>query len=94
MKTTPCTESKSNKTYAFDLAPRCCAKTRAGTPCKSPVVRGKNRCRMHGGAKGSGAPSGNNNAFKHGLYTGLIMDEYKEIRKQLVDSKYLLKMFH
>jgi hypothetical protein len=24
---------------------------------------------MHGGAKGSGAPVGNQNAFKHGAYT-------------------------
>lgn len=24
---------------------------------------------MHGGAKGSGAPLGNRNALKHGLYT-------------------------
>jgi hypothetical protein len=24
---------------------------------------------MHGGAKGSGAPRGNQNALKHGLYT-------------------------
>lgn len=30
-------------------APRCGAKTRRGTPCKGPAVRGKKRCRMHGG---------------------------------------------
>ncbi len=28
------------------------------TPCMSPAVRGKRRCRMHGGAAGSGAPRG------------------------------------
>ncbi len=28
---------------------RCGAKTRKGTPCQGPVVRGKRRCRMHGG---------------------------------------------
>ena len=28
---------------------RCGAKTRKGTPCKGPAVRGKRRCRMHGG---------------------------------------------
>jgi glucans biosynthesis protein len=48
---------------------RCGAKTRSGTPCRSPAVQGKERCRMHGGAKGSGAPPGNRNALKHGLYT-------------------------
>lgn len=53
----------------FSKAPRCGAKTRKGTPCKSPCVRGKKRCRMHGGARGSGAPQGNKNAFKHGFYS-------------------------
>jgi hypothetical protein len=33
------------------------------------VVRGKRRCRMHGGAAGSGAPIGNKNALRHGHYT-------------------------
>lgn len=27
------------------------------------------RCRLHGGAKGSGAPKGNQNALKHGEYS-------------------------
>jgi len=29
-------------------------RTRSGKPCRSPAVRGKRRCRMHGGAAGSG----------------------------------------
>jgi hypothetical protein len=28
---------------------KCNAKTRSGEPCGSPPVRGKTRCRMHGG---------------------------------------------
>lgn len=28
---------------------KCGAKTRKGAPCKGPAVRGKKRCRMHGG---------------------------------------------
>ena len=51
------------------MSPRCGAKTRMGTCCRSPAVSGKNRCRMHGGAKGSGAPQSNRNALKHGSYT-------------------------
>ena len=51
-------------------APRCGARTRAGAPCRSPAVGGAasegGRCRMHGG-KGSGAPRGNRNAWKHGV---------------------------
>jgi hypothetical protein len=35
-------------------APRCGAKTRSGAPCQAPAVSGKARCRMHGGAAGSG----------------------------------------
>jgi hypothetical protein len=48
---------------------RCGARTRSGKPCQSPAVRGKRRCRMHGGAPGSGAPIGNKNALQHGHYT-------------------------
>jgi hypothetical protein len=35
-------------------SPRCGARTRSGNACQSPAVRGKKRCRMHGGAAGSG----------------------------------------
>ena len=54
---------------------RCGAKTRSGTPCKAPAVRGKTRCRMHGGAFGSGAPRGNQNALKHGRFTREFLEE-------------------
>lgn len=39
--------------------------TRAGTECQSPAVKGRKRCRMHGGTN-PGAPKGNRNAWKHG----------------------------
>lgn len=58
-----------NRYFYLKTAKLCGAKTRAGTPCKSPAVRGKNRCRLHGGAAGSGAPVGNKNAYKHGYYS-------------------------
>jgi len=51
-------------------APRCGAYARTtGNPCKSPAVRGKQRCRMHGGAKGSGGQPGNQNRLTFGEYT-------------------------
>ena len=53
----------------MNRSPRCGARTRHGSPCRSPAVRGGKRCRMHGGATGSGAPTGNRNAFRHGRYT-------------------------
>src|SRR5690348_4471816 len=46
----------------------CGAKTRKGTPCRSLSVRGRRRCRMHGGTN-PGAPKGNKNAQKHGFYS-------------------------
>lgn len=58
---------------------RCGAKTRAGTECRSPPVSGKKRCRMHGGAKGSGAPSSNQNALKHGRYTREALEERRQM---------------
>ena len=62
-------------TTAMRLSPRCGAKTRAGRLCASPAVRGKKRCRMHGGARGSGAPAGNRNAVKEGLFTRVAIQE-------------------
>lgn len=50
-------------------APRCGAHSRrTGEPCRAPAIRGKQRCRMHGG-KGSGAPRRNQNAVTSGDYT-------------------------
>ncbi|WP_343040877.1 helix-turn-helix transcriptional regulator [Pikeienuella piscinae] len=41
------------------LRPKCGARTRAGPPCRAPVVAGKARCRMHGGlATGARTPEG------------------------------------
>jgi glucans biosynthesis protein len=35
---------------------------------------------MHGGARGSGAPVGNRNALKHGLYTREALAERRALR--------------
>lgn len=69
---------------------RCGAKTRAGTPCKSPAVQGKKRCRMHGGAPGSGAPRDNKNAVKHGLYTREAIAQRRQLRELMRQSRKLL----
>jgi hypothetical protein len=40
-------------------APRCGARTRAGCPCQAPAIRGRARCRMHGGrSTGPRTPEG------------------------------------
>jgi len=72
-------------------SPRCGAKTRSGNPCSSPAVHGKKRCRMHGGAPGSGAPRGNKNAVKHGLYTKAAIDERRQVRALVRQSQKLLQ---
>ncbi len=46
---------------------------------------------MHGGAKGSGAPRGNQNALKHGLYTREAIEERRALRQLIRDSKRLLE---
>jgi hypothetical protein len=38
---------------------------------------------MHGGAKGSGAPLGNQNALKHGMSTGESLRFQKHVRDLL-----------
>src|SRR2546423_1965850 len=72
-------------------ATRCGAKTRRGTACQSPAVRGKRRCRMHGGAPGSGAPRGNENALKDGLYRKTAIEERTELRALIRRSHKLLQ---
>ncbi len=72
-------------------SPRCGARTRSGQPCRSPAVYGKKRCRMHGGAKGTGAPRGNQNALKHGFYTKQAIEERKILRQLIRDAENLIE---
>jgi glucans biosynthesis protein len=71
-------------------SPRCGARTRAGKPCSAPAVEGRTRCRMHGGAPESGAPTGNRNAVKHGLYTKAAIEERKQLRTLMRDARKLM----
>ncbi|UPJ48680.1 hypothetical protein IVB30_37590 [Bradyrhizobium sp. 200] len=72
-------------------SPRCGAKTRSGAACRSPAVHGKKRCRMHGGAQGSGAPRANRNARKHGLFTRDAIAERRRIQALLGEALKLLE---
>ena len=65
-------------------APRCGAKTRAGTPCRSPAMA-NGRCRMHGGTStGPRTPEGLARVakanYKHGKYTREVMEWRAELR--------------
>src|SRR5215471_20646418 len=59
----------NHEQFPMNQSPRCGARTRSGNPCRCPAVRGKRRCRIHGGAHVSGAQLGNKNAVRHGLYS-------------------------
>lgn len=72
-------------------SPRCGAKARSGNACRSPAVHGRKRCRMHGGAQGSGAPRANQNARKHCLYTRDAIAERRQIRALLAEAQRVLK---
>src|SRR6266480_7842111 len=59
---------------------RCGAKTRAGTPCQSPPVRGRKRCRLHGGLS-PGAPRGSRNGnYTKGDRTREALEERRWVR--------------
>lgn len=90
MKTTSRTEKKR---YAFESAPRCGARTKGnhGLPCRCPAIKGKTRCRVHGGARGSGAPKYNSNALKHGETTSEAKAFKAEIRQFIQHNKKLIK---
>ena len=72
-------------------SPRCGAKARSGNACRSPAVHGKKRCRMHGGAHGSGAPRANQNARKHGLFTRDAIEGRRQIQVLIGEVQKLLK---
>ena len=46
---------------------------------------------MHGGAKGSGAPKGNRNALKHGLYTREALEDRKMLSELVRESRKTLR---
>jgi hypothetical protein len=71
-------------------ASRCGAKTRAGHPCRQAAVKGRSRCRMHGGAKGSAGPRGKRNGnFKYGLHTHEAKSLHRAMRAKVREIKAL-----
>jgi hypothetical protein len=71
-------------------SPRCGAETRSGGVCRSPAVNGRKRCRMHGGALGSGVPRANQNARKQGLFTTDAIAERRRIKALLGEARKLV----
>ena len=64
--------------------PRCCARTRKGTVCQKPPLRGKSRCRLHGGlSTGPKTPEGKARIaaahWKHGRRSRAFTETRKRI---------------
>ncbi|MDQ3458595.1 MAG: hypothetical protein M3498_04695 [Deinococcota bacterium] len=65
-------------------APRCLARTRRGSLCQCPARRGKARCHKHGGASGSGAPTGEaNGSWKHGGWSVEAVELRRDVSRLL-----------
>src|SRR5580658_10168274 len=76
-----CAEKKENNPmhWPMHLALRCRAQSkRSGLQCRAPAVRGSKVCRMHGA--GSGAPTDNRNALKHGAFTAETLALKREVQ--------------
>ena len=70
-------------------SPRCGAKTRSKTSCKSPAMK-NGRCRLHGG-KSTGAPTGKEHGrYTHGNYTKDVLALNKHIKQIIRDAKQLM----
>ena len=86
-------EAPESPPTASESSPRplCGAHSRrSGKPCKGSPMRGKKRCRMHGGAAGSGAPKGERNGnYRHGHYTAEAIADRLTIRKWVRDARKL-----
>ena len=69
------------------LAPRCGARTRAGTACRAPAMR-NGRCRMHGGAStGARTAEGRQRCaeanWRHGARSRAVAEQRREMRAAL-----------
>ena len=63
---------------------RCLAKTRRGTECQKPAIKGRNRCQLHGGrSTGPKTPEGRAKIaaanYKHGNRTNERLAENKAL---------------
>lgn len=85
-------ETTSKTATPFENARRCGAKAKStGQPCQAMAIKEKRRCRLHGGAPGSGASPGNQNALKHGYYSRAVMMQRQIERRALAQFLALLQ---
>jgi hypothetical protein len=85
MKNNPMHQTLLTKLTQLASAPRCGARTRSGEICKAPAVRGRARCRMHGG-RSTGAPRGDRNGnYRTGDWTKEAEAERRWLKKLVND---------
>ena len=90
MKVNPM-ERMTREPLPLRQAPRCGARTRRGTACQSKAAHGKGRCRLHGGALGSGAPMGQRNgSYRNGQFTKAAIAERQFLRALLKHSRDMI----
>jgi hypothetical protein len=83
---------RPGETGSMSQPSQCGARTRSGSPCKSAPVTGRRRCRMHGGADGSGATKGEKNGnYKHGRYTEELTATRRWLREAINTLRQLNK---
>ncbi len=85
------TTEHPRNTISMHAVARCGARTRSGQPCRAPRVRGRRRCRMHGGGTDSGGQAGNRNAFRHGFYSAAERVRRAELRRFIAECEGLLR---
>jgi hypothetical protein len=61
-------------------AQRCGALTRAGAPCQRPTIRGRGRCRLHGGLSPGAPRDMKNGNFRNGNWTAEAVEERRWLR--------------
>ncbi len=82
---------RTREPLCLRLAPRCGARTRSGTACQRAALKGKTRCRLHGGAKGSGGPKGRRHGrYRHGQFTCEAVEEQRKLRAMLREFRETL----
>ena len=78
-----------NNPMQANIKELCGAKTKNGRPCSNAQMQ-NGRCRMHGGLS-TGAPIGNKNALKNGMFTKEAKKQRQEISAFLKECRTLLK---
>jgi glucans biosynthesis protein len=76
-----------NPVHRIGDPPRCGASNRKGEPCRAPSMKGKTRCRLHGGKSLSGEIHPN---YRHGLFTREAFMERRLLRRLLKECRDLI----